>query len=420
MPYSVWQAFITDGGEQVVPAATIDVYLEASGAPATIYDGPSGASLGSSTVSGADGLAKFFAPAGTYKIVATKGAFTKEFRHVQLGNAAARDTGVAFDNVPTVSDADTLYIRQDELAVAEGVATLDADGRLVQNINAAGIVGTISAGNLPSYVDDVLEYADLAAFPGTGETGKIYLAQDTGASYRWTGTVYLKLSDDDVLEFANLAAFPASGVGAALYIAADTGLLYRWNGAAYVSMGLSAIPAMTMLGNNTGGSAAPAALTQAQVRDFVGSEWNNAAIPAQISNATTTPAATGLTLDFPGAGTYEVVGAAAASLSVSSITCALSLGVTNVSYGWLAVVGIGASNGAINSQFWKYISPTATASHANSSAGAGTTYVYRIAGIVTVTAAQSVPLMFAASAAGTAIIFKTDLPLSFVAWRKLP
>ena len=59
---------------------------------------------------------------------------------------------------------------------------------------------------LPSFVDDVLEFANLAAFPGTGETGKIYVAIDTSKQYRWTGSVYLAItngfiaSTDDVPE----------------------------------------------------------------------------------------------------------------------------------------------------------------------------------------------------------------------------
>ncbi|MDQ3180109.1 MAG: hypothetical protein M3Q33_06275 [Acidobacteriota bacterium] len=53
---------------------------------------------------------------------------------------------------------------------------------------------TIPAANLPSYVDDVLEYADLAGFPGTGTTGKIYVALDTNKTYRWSGSTYIEIS----------------------------------------------------------------------------------------------------------------------------------------------------------------------------------------------------------------------------------
>jgi hypothetical protein len=47
---------------------------------------------------------------------------------------------------------------------------------------------------LPSFVDDVLEFANLAAFPGTGATGKIYVALDTNKTYRWSGSVYVEIS----------------------------------------------------------------------------------------------------------------------------------------------------------------------------------------------------------------------------------
>jgi len=46
---------------------------------------------------------------------------------------------------------------------------------------------------LPSYVDDVLEYASLSDFPATGESGKIYIAKDTNKTYRWSGTQYVQV-----------------------------------------------------------------------------------------------------------------------------------------------------------------------------------------------------------------------------------
>lgn len=58
--------------------------------------------------------------------------------------------------------------------------------------------GKVPAAQLPSYVDDVLEYANLGAFPGTGETSKIYVALDTNKTYRWTGSVYVEISPSEV------------------------------------------------------------------------------------------------------------------------------------------------------------------------------------------------------------------------------
>lgn len=63
------------------------------------------------------------------------------------------------------------------------------------NLAASRISGTISAANLPSYVDDVLEYASLSQFPTTGESGKIYTALDTNKIYRWSGSTYVVISE---------------------------------------------------------------------------------------------------------------------------------------------------------------------------------------------------------------------------------
>ena len=54
--------------------------------------------------------------------------------------------------------------------------------------------GKVPESQLPSYVDDVLEYANLAAFPTTGESGKVYLDKDTNKAYRWGGTTYVEIA----------------------------------------------------------------------------------------------------------------------------------------------------------------------------------------------------------------------------------
>jgi len=53
--------------------------------------------------------------------------------------------------------------------------------------------GIINKSVLPSSVDDVLEFATLAAFPTTGEKGKIYIADNTALVYRWSGSAYIRL-----------------------------------------------------------------------------------------------------------------------------------------------------------------------------------------------------------------------------------
>lgn len=68
------------------------------------------------------------------------------------------------------------------LGAANGVATLDSNG-------------FIPTSQLPSFVDDVIEVADYASLPGTGVSGKLYITLDTNGVYRWSGTVYVQISD---------------------------------------------------------------------------------------------------------------------------------------------------------------------------------------------------------------------------------
>lgn len=65
--------------------------------------------------------------------------------------------------------------------VAGGYASLDGSGK-------------VPSAQLPSYVDDVLEYANLAALPVTGTTGVMYVTLDTNKTYRWSGSAYVEIS----------------------------------------------------------------------------------------------------------------------------------------------------------------------------------------------------------------------------------
>ena len=97
------------------------------------------------------------------------------------------------DGVAAVGAA-TKYAREDHVhpsntakedkankGIALGYASLDASAK-------------VPAAQLPSYVDDVLEFANLAAFPATGATGLIYVALDTNKIYRWSGSAYIEIS----------------------------------------------------------------------------------------------------------------------------------------------------------------------------------------------------------------------------------
>jgi len=75
-----------------------------------------------------------------------------------------------------------------------GVAELGSDGR-------------VPSSQLPSFVDDVLEFANFSSFPATGETGKIYIAIDTNITYRWSGTIYVEISSSLALGETSATAY---------------------------------------------------------------------------------------------------------------------------------------------------------------------------------------------------------------------
>lgn len=77
----------------------------------------------------------------------------------------------------------------------------------ITSVNASAITGTIPSANLPSYVDDVLEYNGTSNFPTTGETGKIYVDTSTNKIYRWGGTAYAVISDTIALGETSSTAY---------------------------------------------------------------------------------------------------------------------------------------------------------------------------------------------------------------------
>ena len=58
--------------------------------------------------------------------------------------------------------------------------------------------GKVPASQLPSYVDDVVEYDSKNDFPATGETGKIYVDKSTNLTYRWSGSTYIQVGGGDL------------------------------------------------------------------------------------------------------------------------------------------------------------------------------------------------------------------------------
>ena len=81
----------------------------------------------------------------------------------------------------TTTQADARFQLVSQKGIANGYASLDSSGQ-------------VPSAQLPSYVDDVLEYANFANFPATGVSGKIYVTTDTNKTYRWSGSIYIEIS----------------------------------------------------------------------------------------------------------------------------------------------------------------------------------------------------------------------------------
>lgn len=86
----------------------------------------------------------------------------------------------AYAKLEAMAAATAQKVASSAVGAANGVAPLGSDAK-------------VPAAFLPSYMDDVLEYANFGALPGAGETGKIYVTLDNNRQYRWSGSAYQQL-----------------------------------------------------------------------------------------------------------------------------------------------------------------------------------------------------------------------------------
>lgn len=109
---------------------------------------------------------------------------------VKVGNDAAGHVVLG----DAISASDVGAIASTLKGAANGVAELDSSGKVPQS-------------QLPSYVDDVLEYNSNSDFPVTGETGKIYVNKTENTSWRWSGSIYVQIKGDLALGETSSTAY---------------------------------------------------------------------------------------------------------------------------------------------------------------------------------------------------------------------
>ena len=130
------------------------------------------------------------------KLSAALGKLARAVRSLMehLANTA-NPHGVTKSQVGLGNVTNDAQVKRSEMGKAGGVATLDGSGQ-------------VPASQLPSFVDDVLEYASKSAFPARGETGKIYVALDTNLTWRWSGSAYVEISKSLALGETSSTAYP--------------------------------------------------------------------------------------------------------------------------------------------------------------------------------------------------------------------
>lgn len=132
---------------------------------------------------------------------------------VELDNLQEKLT--AGQNISIINNTVSLLgLGEASTEAVTGIATLDSGGK-------------VPSSQLPSYVDDVLEYSTLQSFPEAGETGKIYVALDTNLTYRWSGSVYVEISQSLALGETSSTAYRGDRGKTAYDHAAAKGSAYQ-------------------------------------------------------------------------------------------------------------------------------------------------------------------------------------------------
>lgn len=121
--------------------------------------------------------------------------------------AAANEAAVRADQAANSANTAAEFAKQQgDYAKEQGDRVLSEKGQ-PGGLAELDDTGHVPVSQLPSYVDDVQEYASRSAFPATGESGKIYVATDTNLTYRWSGSGYVEISPSLALGETSATAY---------------------------------------------------------------------------------------------------------------------------------------------------------------------------------------------------------------------
>ena len=153
----------------------------------------------------------------------TDGGILSNGGHIEVTNGAAHAGDVLTDTIdPWFTD--TVIVNGRDVAddgtkldgIEAGATANSSDATLLARANHTGtqaastITGLATVATSGDYTDlsntpdltalnDVVVEANLAAFPTTGDTDHVYIAEDTGYMYRWNGSSYTQLTDQTAI-----------------------------------------------------------------------------------------------------------------------------------------------------------------------------------------------------------------------------
>lgn len=128
----------------------------------------------------------------------------------QSANDAATNANQA---ATSANDAATEAHTQAEYAKTQGdYAKAEGNRVLAEKGQPGGLAeldesGRVPSSQLPSYVDDVINVATYSQLPNPGESGKIYITEDTNLTYRWSGSGYVEISPSLALGETSATAY---------------------------------------------------------------------------------------------------------------------------------------------------------------------------------------------------------------------
>ena len=174
----------SDSGTAAVTLAANTTYKLTAGGTSVIFKTPQDTNTTYESKTAASG--------GTDLSLVTTGEKYTWNNKTSLALGTSHTTAAYGDHTHTASQVGA--IASNLKGAVNGVAELDENGK-------------VPSSQLPSYVDDVLEYASQASFPATGEAGKIYVDTSDNTTYRWSGTAYVAIGSSLALGETSSTAY---------------------------------------------------------------------------------------------------------------------------------------------------------------------------------------------------------------------